>query len=86
MNDYSELTYEGYRIEYIAMLANLLTEKGITSDKVVDWFSNAEKVVRCKDCIYYQLFNNGCNGMCNLHIDAYRVFYPDNFCSYGERK
>ena len=47
---------------------------------------DAVEVVQCKDCIYYQLFNNECNGICNLHIDAFRVFYPNDYCSYGERK
>ena len=48
--------------------------------------ADAIEVVRCKDCKHYDLFNNGCNGMCLRHIDAFEVFYPDDFCSYGERK
>ena len=48
--------------------------------------AEAEPVVRCKDCKHYNLFNNGCNGMCCIHIDAFEVFYPNDYCSYGERK
>lgn len=44
------------------------------------------EIVRCKDCKHYDLFNNGCNGMCCIHIDAFEVFYPNDYCSYGERK
>ena len=49
-------------------------------------YVDAVEVVRCKDCKYYDSFNNGRNGMCCIHIDAFKVFYPNDYCSYGERK
>ena len=45
-----------------------------------------EAIVRCKDCVHYDLFNNGTNGTCQKNIDAMAVFYPNDFCSYGERR
>lgn len=46
---------------------------------------DAEIVVRCKDCIYWQDNNNGyphkdCKWVCEETPDA------DDFCSYGERR
>lgn len=38
-------------------------------------------VVRCKDCIYY-----GSYGSCEKRVDAFNVFYPNDFCSFGEKK
>lgn len=53
--------------------------------EALDRVPSAEPV-RCKDCQHYDLFNNGTNGMCKKHIDAMAVFYPWDFCSYGERR
>ena len=39
-------------------------------------------LVRCRDCIHYDMALNGCNGSCNRQ---YATFYPDDFCSYGEK-
>lgn len=41
------------------------------------------EIVRCKDCIHYDLAKNGYNGQCNRQ---YATFYADDFCSYGERR
>lgn len=47
----------------------------------------AEVVVRCKDCIHYEM------GVClkiyqdgNEHQEAWQPRKPEDFCSYGERK
>ena len=53
---------------------------------IVRTWSEIGRLVRCKDCKYYDSFNNGRNGMCCIHIDAFKVFYPNDYCSYGERK
>lgn len=45
--------------------------------------SDAVKVVRCRDCKYYDLAKNGVNGICNRQ---YATFDAYDFCSYGERK
>ena len=47
---------------------------------------DVREVVLCKDCKFYTTFNNGCNGSCDKRIDAFATFYPNDFCSYGERK
>ena len=44
------------------------------------------EVVRCKDCKFYEIYPNGANGDCINRIDAFNTFYPNDFCSYGERK
>ena len=44
---------------------------------------DAVPVVRCKDCKYYCLMPNGCNGDCDRQ---YASFNPWDFCSYGERR
>ena len=43
------------------------------------------EVVRCKDCKFYEIYPNGANGDCINQIDAFNTFYPNDFCSYGER-
>ena len=43
------------------------------------------EVVRCKDCKFYEIYPNGANGDCINRIDAFNTFYPNDFCSYGER-
>ncbi len=42
--------------------------------------------IRCKDCKFYEIYPNGANGDCINRIDAFNTFYPNDFCSYGERK
>lgn len=44
------------------------------------------EVVRCKDCKFYEIYPNGANGDCINKIDAFNTFYPNDFCSFGERK
>lgn len=48
---------------------------------------DAEVVVRCKDCVHYDL------GVClkiysdgNAHPEAWQPRRPEDFCSYGEQK
>ena len=48
-------------------------------------YKNTVEVVRCKDCVYYRegelLFVGvSCVG------DSHANWYPDDFCSYGERR
>ena len=45
-----------------------------------------EKIIKCRDCKYYETAKNGCNGKCDLNIDAFVIFYPDDYCSFGEGK
>lgn len=43
-----------------------------------------ESVVRCKDCKHFEMLKNQAYGFChNTMVDE--LFYPDGFCSYGER-
>ena len=45
--------------------------------------TKVEKVVRCKDCIYYHKGLKCGFGQCS----KYNIMpYPDDFCSYGERR
>ena len=54
-------------------------EKSIYADRI-------QELIRCKDCKHYKLFPNGCNGQCTIAIDAFNVFYPDDYCSFSERR
>jgi hypothetical protein len=44
------------------------------------------EVVRCKDCVNYCGFEHCKNGICDVDVVSKRAVYPDDFCSYGERK
>ena len=52
-------------------------------DVIVELPSTQPEIVRCKDCVHYDLAKNGYNGNCNRQ---YATFYADDFCSYGERR
>ena len=49
--------------------------------------ADAAKVVRCKDCIYYQSSLFGERKMCfRKDVDGVQICYdfsPDDYCSYG---
>ena len=47
---------------------------------------DAVEVVRCKDCVNYCGFEHCKNGICDVDSVSKRAVYPDDFCSYGERK
>ena len=42
---------------------------------------DAVEVIRCKNCKHYHIADNGCNGECDRQ---YAIFYPLDYCSYGE--
>jgi hypothetical protein len=44
------------------------------------------EVVRCKDCVNYCGFEHCKNGICDVDSVSKRAVYPDDFCSYGERR
>lgn len=56
---------------------------------------DAEQVVRCKDCKWWDRIDNGPYGYChsckhcfysaNWEISIYRRYKEDWFCAYGER-
>lgn len=46
---------------------------------------DAVEVVRCKDCKNYVVDGLWCNSNCCVG-ENHANWYPDDFCSYGERK
>lgn len=52
-------------------------------DVIVELPSAQPEIVRCKDCVHYDLAPNGYNGHCTRQ---YAVFTAYDFCSYGERR
>lgn len=47
---------------------------------------DAVEVVRCKDCVNYCGLEHCKNGICDLDSVSKRAVYPNDFCSYGERR
>lgn len=45
-----------------------------------------DELIRCKDCVNYCGFENCKNGICDVDSVSKRAVYPDDFCSYGERR
>ena len=45
----------------------------------------AVEVVRCRDCVFYREENLLCVGVSCVG-DSHANWYPDDFCSYGERR
>lgn len=52
------------------------------------YFKTADvvEVVRCKDCVNYCGFEHCNNGICDRDSVSKWAVYPDDFCSYGERR
>lgn len=44
------------------------------------------EVVRCKDCVNYCGFEHCKNGICDKDVVSKRAVYPNDYCSYGERR
>lgn len=58
---------------------------------VNDWLADVDQteIVRCKDCKHYEPINNDDHGYCVIDTDNWcrgDKVYPDDYCSYGERK
>lgn len=47
---------------------------------------DAVKVVRCKDCKYWDGMNDDTDILCNNPLGLDYAAQPYDFCSYGERK
>jgi hypothetical protein len=56
--------------------------RAIEEEPTVD----AVEVCRCKDCVNYCGFEHCKNGICDGDSVSKRAVFPDDFCSYGERR
>lgn len=68
--------------EYIELINKYLVTRGVSGTPSYKWTDTTGEIVRCKDCVHYDLAKNGYNGQCNRQ---YATFYANDFCSYGER-
>ena len=53
------------------------------------YFRNAAdvvEVVRCKNCMHYELHGNGRFGLCKRPHKFHSLQKESDFCSYGERR
>lgn len=55
-------------------------------DRAVNPTVDAVEVVRCRECVNYCGFEHCKNGICDVDSVSKRSVYPDDFCSYGERR
>ena len=74
--DKNQAFYEGCRYMKKRVLKILRTSKAI----------DAVEVVRCKDCVYFSNEKILCSHDGNMVMNIGKVTYPNDFCSYGERK
>ena len=58
--------------------------KHIEKDKIP--VADVVEVVRCKDCVHYCGFEHCKNGICDMDSVSKRAVYPNDFCSYDERR
>lgn len=49
-------------------------------------YYNFFRVVRCRDCVNCWFDEHCENGVCDVNPSQRRVVYPDDFCSYAERR
>ena len=68
----------------------LVNNLAIAFDIVVDAPTiDAVEVVRCKDCVFSEVYQNDSSGVMGRFCEAFtqvRMVSDDDFCSYGERK
>ena len=76
LTDKNQSFYEGCRYMQKRVLRIFHTSKTI----------DAVEVVRCKDCVYFSHEKIMCNHEGNIILDIGKTAYPNDFCSYGERK
>lgn len=69
--------------EYVELIDKYLVTRDESGTPSYKWTDNTGEIVRCKDCVHYDLAKNGYNGQCNRQ---YAVFTAYDFCSYGERR
>lgn len=62
--------------------------KGNENEECVRFKNKADvvEVVRCKDCVNYCGFEHCKNGICDVDSVSKRAVYPNDYCSYGERR
>ena len=66
-------------------LHNPLTDASLDNTNEITFIKESAdvvEVVRCKDCKYYDPENKNCMD----EMGFARIWEPDDFCSYGERK
>lgn len=74
--DKNQAFFEGCRYMKKRVLKVLRTAKTI----------DAVEVVRCKDCAYFSEEKMLCEHEGNIVLNIGKTTYPNDFCSYGERK
>lgn len=74
-----KISDDAYRADSTKRYYNVMVEQQPTVEDAV-------VVVRCKDCVNYCGFEHCKNGICDLDSVSKRAVYPNDFCSYGERK
>ena len=61
------------------------------SEYIVDMYSEAagvkcEPVVRCRDCTYFDKYENDEISVCYRFDNEQPIVEPDGFCAWGERR
>lgn len=83
--NYDELTKKTKYLPISAIDDTFITTSDINS------ITDIVNIVRCKDCIYFDIKNSANQGTCDcgyrgLNYDAELYTYPNDFCSYGIRR
>lgn len=63
--------------EYIATVFDLAS---------TEFLSEYEQIVRCKDCVYFDKYENDEISVCYRFDNEQPIVEPDGFCAWGERK
>ena len=75
-------------IEYVRTLEHNYNVGATFLENQAKYIESLEmvQVVRCKDCVNYCGFEHCKNGICDVDSVSKRAVYPNDFCSYGERR
>lgn len=50
------------------------------------WYVESEPIVRCRDCVYFDKYENDEISVCYRFDNEQPIVEPDGFCAWGERK
>ena len=84
-----KVTAEFYDEEHEERFVKETTVEGVLS--ICDSYTevDAEPVIRCKDCRYFERRSIYCHGLCDVHCNGIgdrEVKSEVDFCSWAERK
>lgn len=63
-----------------------MSEYVYATDEHKGHWLTGEEIVRCRDCVYFDKYENDEISVCYRFDNEQPIVEPDGFCSWGERR